>query len=254
VGSYDVRCLVTGLVLRGDVTAVPLRRTAGGYEPVTLGIAGAYDGFGSIDSIAGDRGTEPVLDAFTSWMGAGRFVVDAEALAIDPEPPQDVEELLWLFERSGLSLGSDPVFDRPVVTLDGDVVTMALIAQPVWNALTAAHPAAEASVRGSFERVFGRSGVAAELYGDRLAPFAEPIRQLAAVADFLAARGQAWAPPAEPHQRYPTDLGMQYSVAEWRECLAEARRDLGDVAILRPVFDEHEIVIDSGVTAAYRRI
>jgi hypothetical protein len=243
VGMYDVRCLVSGLVLTGDAMAVLLRRTVSGYQPVTLGIAGTYDHQGSIDGIVEDAGTDLVLDAFVGWIGSGRFVVDADALGVDPEPPRDIEELLWLVERGGLSLGPDAVFDRPVVTLDGEVVAMALIARPVWDALSAAHPTGGVSVRAGFERVFGRPGVAAQIYGDRLTQFAEPVRQLAAVADVLAARGWAWAPPAEPAQRYPTELGMRYPAADRRECLAEARRDLADVAILRAVFDEYEAAL-----------
>jgi hypothetical protein len=36
---------------------------------------------------------------------------------------------------------------------------------------------------------------------------------------------------------------MRYPAADRRECLAEARRDLADVAILRAVFDEYEAAL-----------
>jgi hypothetical protein len=57
--------MLTGVsVARVGATVVVLRRTATGYEPITLGISGEYNGYGTIWSIDEGPDTELVYDFF----------------------------------------------------------------------------------------------------------------------------------------------------------------------------------------------
>ncbi len=72
VGFYDCTCMLTGVsVDHVGATAVILRRTAAGYEPVTLGIGGEYNGYGTIWSIDEGRNTELVYDFFATQSRTG---------------------------------------------------------------------------------------------------------------------------------------------------------------------------------------
>jgi hypothetical protein len=59
---------------RVGATAVILRRTATGYEPVALGISGEYNGYGTIWSIDEGRNTELVYDFFATQYRSGTFM------------------------------------------------------------------------------------------------------------------------------------------------------------------------------------
>jgi len=227
MGFYDCLCMITGVSLHGvDATAVVLRREDDTYRPITLGIAGTYDRYGSIDGIAEDTHTDLVLSYFRDRLRDGRFVVDTEYLKIEPDEPfTDIEELLWCFERNNLCFDDFPGTPDHLAALDGAAVVSALIAQPVWDALAAtATPA-------------GGSAPAGDVYGDRWAEVSELARQFSAVNEFVVANGLVWAPPAEPSQRYPTGYGGQYEMGEF---LDEARRDYRDVPVVRAALDEYE--------------
>jgi hypothetical protein len=241
MGFYDCRCMVTGLSLHGiDATLVPLLRESAGYRPITLGIAGTYDRYGAIDGIVEDTNTELVLAHFLVRLGDGGFVVDTETLRIGAEQPvSDIEDLVWCFERNGMSLAFAPDFE-PVATLDGIPVDFALIAQPVWDALAATVDPGRGSVDEWFKRAFGDVPTPGDIYRGRLAEVAEQVRQLYAVADFVAAHGLAWAPPNESAQRYPNGAGGQHHSGEVRLFFDEARRDYAGVPVVRAALDEYE--------------
>ena len=242
MGFYDCRCMVTGVSLHGiDASVVVLRRAGDAYQPITLGIAGTYDRYGSIDGITEDTNTDLVLTYFRDRLRDGRFVVDTDYLKIEAESPfTDIEELLWCFERNSLCFGDAAWAPDPVATLDGAQVFFALIAQPVWDALAATVIPTQRSAHVWFERLFGESPTAGEIYRGRLAEVSEPVRQLYVISEFLATRGLVWAPPAEPSQRYPTEYGAQYELGEF---LDEARRDYGEVAAVCAALDEYEQLV-----------
>lgn len=195
MGLYDLRCMVTGLSLRGiDATLVVLRRSGEAYRPITLGIAGSYDRYGGIDAVIEDVNTDLVLTHFLDRRRNGGFVLDTNHLKIDADSPvTDIEDLLWCFERNCLCLAYD--FEDPVATLDGELVTFALIAQPVWNALAAVVAPSQESASAWFEGLFRDSSVAGQIYRERLADVSEHVRELYAVSDFMTMHGLTWAPP-----------------------------------------------------------
>jgi hypothetical protein len=222
--------MLTGLTIDDDATLVLLLHGADGYRPIALGIRGTYDRYGSIDGIEEDGHTDLVLSYFRDRLREGRFVVDGEAFDADAD---SIEDLLRCVERNNLWLIADPVVPEPAATLDGAVVSFALVAQPVWTAI-AASVGPGAMVDGWF----------GEIYRERLSEFPELVRQFAAVSEFVSDRGLVWAPPAEPSQRYPTDMGAQYGIVDRRTFLDDARRDLGDVAFLGAVLDEYAAAIE----------
>lgn len=243
---YDTTCLITGANLRGiDATAVLLRRTpTGQYFPISLGIRGAYDGFGCIDGIAADLNTRLLTRFFTAAYRNGRFVAHDPTHTGDPlwfDPDITIESLLYLVERTtthaDLYGGSYP----SGTVLDGDPVVLTMIAQPVWDALT--------SQRRSWWPVitaaFGGAVTAAEIYGAHLRELGERMRQLAAVSDFIANQARLhWAPPGDPKQRYPHGVGRQYSDAQTRRFVAATRRECRANPVIQAALDAYIKTVD----------
>jgi hypothetical protein len=228
MGMYDARCMLTGLPLTANApaTAVLLTGVDDGYRPATLGLRGSYNCYGTIDEVREDVNAGLIWAYVTERLADGRLVVSAgESL----EPTGTIDDLLEVVERNQL---------EPAVTLDGASIHHALIYQPAWDALCAGTAPDQGPVDGLFQRLFGESPVAGEIYRGRLADVAVQVRQLGAISDFLAARGLHWAPPGDEGQRYPTELGSQYDVVELRSFVEEARRDAGDVEVLRAAIDE----------------
>jgi len=231
MGFYDRRCVLTGLSLHGiDATLVPLLRLPDGYRPVALGIAGTYDRYGAIDGIDEDANTALVLSYFLRRLGDGGFVVE------DPQPLEDIQDLVFHFERNGLSLAFPDHDFEPVSRLDGAPVDFALIAQPIWDAVTSVPPAASPTVEEWFARLCADAPPARDVYSGRFDEVAGHARQLHAVDEFVAAHGLAWVPPAEPAQRYP-DQNDQHYGEDVRAYFDEAMRDYADVPTVRAALD-----------------
>jgi hypothetical protein len=232
VGYYDSNCLVTGVSLRPvDATLVVLQRVPGGYRPITLGMTGTHDRAGAIDGIEEDLNTELVVRYFRDRQRDGRF----EAPEWDCDET-DVDLLIACVSRTcGAVAFPDFPAGFPVLTaLDGRMIVHALIARPVWDALIHVAVRANDTAATQFERIFGAGSPAAEIYADRLADLEKPIRELAAVTDFLTARGLVWAPPPEPVQRYPTvGYGAIHTGDDIRDYLHRAQREYADVPGIR---------------------
>lgn len=190
-----------------------------------------------------------MLTHFLDRLRNGGFVIDTDHLNIEAQSPvTDIEDLLWCFERNCLCSVYDD--EDPVATLDGALVTFALIAQPVWNALVAVAPS-QGSVSEWFQGLFGDSSVAGQIYRERLDDVSEHLRELFALSDFLATHGLTWAPPMEPSQRYPSfDYGMQHGSADMREFLVEAKRDYSDT-VLRAAIELYEVEVDDMLRGEY---
>ncbi|WP_028934906.1 hypothetical protein [Pseudonocardia spinosispora] len=234
MGFYDCRCMITGLSLSREAVLVMLERTDGSYRPTALGIPGYYNRLGSIDVDEETANTDLLLEYFHARLRDGAFATE--------EPLDTIEELLAAFERN--SLGSVFETTEPAATLNGTPIVTTLIAQPIWNALTAAPAAEQPSARESFEHVFGQSPTAHEIYQDRVAEFAEETRQLSLIDRFMADRGLTWAASSEPSQRYATDYGGQHYADDVRRYLEVARRDYADVRAFDTAFADEQTAID----------
>ncbi|WP_019927861.1 hypothetical protein [Nocardia sp. BMG111209] len=237
MGYYDSNCLVTGVSLRPvDATLVVLQRVPGGYRPITLGMTGTHDRAGAIDGIEEDLNTELVVRYFRDRQRDGRF----EAPEWDCGDT-DVDVLIACISRTcGAVAFPDFPAGFPVLTaLDGAMIVPALIARPIWDALTRSAARADESVAQQFDRIFGPGSPAGEIYRERLTDLEKPIRELAAVTDYLSANGLPWAPPPEPAQRYPTvGYGAIHTGGDVRDYLRRARRDHADIP------DVHAALVD----------
>jgi hypothetical protein len=158
VGFHDCTCMVTGVsVDRVGATAVVLRRTATGYEPITLGISGEYNGYGTIWSIDEGRNTEMVYDFFAQQYRAGRFVAEDQTNDGDYElftDDEGIEELLAVIERTCSCWERYGNFCPPSTVLDGDVIVYAFIAQPIWDAVVEKASVETASTAPTLEADF----------------------------------------------------------------------------------------------------
>ncbi|MFE7801887.1 hypothetical protein [Nocardia sp. NPDC057440] len=233
MGFYDCRCMVTGIGLDGiGATAVLIRRNGDVYQPISLGIAGNYDRSGAVDGVTEDLGTDVLLRYFLDRLSDGRLVLDLGATEFDREsPPADIDELLWCFERNCLDIDDEPA---AAAIFDGSPILLALIAQPIWDGVTAA------AIADRFENAFPDSPTAWDIYRDHPSELSVPAGQLRAINDLLAARGMAWASPAHNAQRYPTDYGGQHDSEDLRRFLDEARRDYHDLPIVLSAIESYE--------------
>jgi hypothetical protein len=131
--------MLTGVsVDRVGATAVVLRRTATGYEPITLGISGEYNGYGTIWSIDEGRNTELMYDYFATQYRSGRFMAKDQTYDGDYEMFTDddgIEDLLSVIERTCPCWERCGNFYPPSTVLDSDVIVYAFVAQPVWDAV-----------------------------------------------------------------------------------------------------------------------
>lgn len=241
MGFYDCRCMITGVSVDFvGATAVVLRCTPAGYEPVTMGISGEYSGYGMLWWLTEGRNTELVYEYFARQSRSGRFTA-REHPDNDPVEFTDdftLENLLAVIESSWSlwpTFEGDDFEVLPLAVLDGDPLVFTLIAQPIWDAIAAAGPGA-----ASLHAAFGDATVPQEIYGSHLTEIDRQLRDFAAVNAFVHAHELRWAPPAEPAQRYPTELGAQRDHDENAEFIAQARDDYRDSPVLLAGLDAYE--------------
>lgn len=240
MGFYDCRCMLTGVSVDFvGATAVILRCTAAGYEPVALGLSGEYDGYGTIDGIPDDGNSTLVYEYFARESRSGRFTARIHPLEdlVEFDDDFNLDALIGLIESSW---SLSPTFEGddfevlPLAVLDGDPLVFALIAQPIWDAVAAVP--GEASLHAAF----GEATVPQEIYGSHLADVDRQLRDFAAVHAFVRAHQLRWAPPADPAQRYPTEMGSQRDNDENAEFIAQARADYRDSPVLLAGLDAYE--------------
>lgn len=244
MGFYDSTCLITGITLGSSVdTAVVLlhRTPAGHYGPISLGIHGTYDGYGCVDGVPADLNSALLTKFFSAAHRAGRFHAHDHTHTGDPnwfDPDIDIESLLFLVERtttcSDLYGGPCP----PGTVLDGDPVVFAMIAQPVWDAIASQNRSPRTNLTTA---AFGPGAdIAASIYGEHLGQLVEPLRQFAAVSDFIVNRPLLrWAPPNEPVQRYARGSGVLFSAVESRRFVEDARAEYRGYPAIQTALDTY---------------
>lgn len=241
---YDTTCLITGINVGGgvDTAVVLLHRTpAGQYCPISLGIHGTYDGFGCIDGVPADLNSALLTRFFSAAHRAGRFEARDHTHTGDPnwfDPDIDIESLLYLVERTTTcsDLYGQPY--APGTMLDGDPVVYAMIAQPVWNAIASQNRSPRTNLTTA--AIGPGAHIAADIYGQHLGQLIEPLRQFAAVSDFIATRPLLrWAPPNEPVQRYARGSGVRFSAAASRRFVEDARREYRNYPAIQTALDSY---------------
>jgi hypothetical protein len=232
MGLYDERCLVTGVSLKGvDAALVLLDHDGDGYHPIALAIKGTYNRLGSIDNIDEDENTELVLGYFQEKLRGGDLVIDPAETGGDQI--NDIEHLLGLFERN-------VTVEADAAVLNGRRIAFALIAQVIWDPVAKAAPAGPRSNSARFEHLFPAGGVAEGIYREHLEDVSTHLKELTAVAKFLADRRLAWRPPDDHSQHYSDEM---------REYLAAARQTFHDSpvvlgALKRYASEVHDLLDD----------
>jgi hypothetical protein len=104
MGFYDTRCMVTGLALMANdpTTAVLLRASEDGYRPVSLGLQGMYNCYGTIDAVEEDANSGLVGSYFFDQLRDGRLVVGAQEQL---EPTDDIDEARSFVDAARRDLG-----------------------------------------------------------------------------------------------------------------------------------------------------
>lgn len=230
MGSYDMLCAITGINLRAvDAVVVGLDRDGDGHRPVTLGIAGAHNGYGYIGDVIEDRNTELVMAYCLDRARDGQMVFDRDYKRNFGVPPRDIEGLLGYFERNF----ADAPEDRPALALHGRPIVYCIASKLVWDAVAAAFAPEQGTAEVRFKELFGDSPIATAIYRPALADVAGHIRDMYAVDTFLRAHGIAWSTPdIDVH-------GAVYSDEETQEFLSEARSRFADVPAILGALDRY---------------
>ena len=232
MGFFDLRCMLTGVSVDyvGAVVVV-LRCTPSGYEPISVGIPGDYDGTGSIFPDE-DRAADLLHGYLVQLHRNGRFVVESAVAgeAVDFTDQYGLQGLLsYIMDSWLLAWPSDDesFAPLPLTVLDGATLVNALIAQPVWDAIVSATSGSAMLGSAMLGNPFGDCAILREIYGSHVAEIGPQLNALARVDEFVRSHELRWAPPADPDQRYPSD-GCQWGEDECAEYVAQARLDYRD--------------------------
>jgi hypothetical protein len=230
MGLYDTRCAVTGISLfTADAVMVGLDRDGDGHHPITLGIAGGYNGYGVLDEVVEDRNTELVMAYCLDRARDGQMVFDRDYKRSFGVPPRDIAGLLGYFERNFC----DSSDERPALSLHGRPIVYCMISKLVWDAVAEAFAPGQGTTEVWFKEVFGDSPIPAAIYQPAMRDVADQIRDMYAVDTFLRARGIGWSTPdSEVH-------GMVYDEDETEAFVAEARSRFADVPAILGALDRY---------------
>ncbi len=230
MGFFDANCMITGLSLSSArATAVILRRATGVDVPTSAGIHGTYDRYGTIDLIEEDAASDRVVDYFVDAARVGSFIGEvyeqAEPFGPDWDPSdRDIEGLLRVLTDSDLYAEDG---SQTPATLDGDLVTFALIASTVWESVCAGGHRVPDGPPSLPVRAFGATSLAAHLEAAPSAEVDASLRELITVGATLVDVGLHWASVFDPDQRFPSD-GRQHDDEIIVDAVATARRRYRD--------------------------
>ncbi|KAB7756162.1 hypothetical protein [Mycolicibacterium mucogenicum] len=231
MGFFDCKCMLTGVSIDFVGTmAVVLRHAPTGYEPVSLGLSGEYDGAGHLDGLRADPGTELLYDFLQGCLHSGRFVTTYGYNESDLDDSYRLDAMFGLIENYWMEDG----YQQPTAVLDGAPLVYATIAQPIWDAIATT----AASGPATLHTVFGDNPIQHEIYGAHAVEVDAQLQELARIADFVSARGLRWAQPFDPEQRYPTD-GEQRGDDQNAAYVAQARLDYSDSPALLAGLDDY---------------
>ncbi|WP_418003095.1 hypothetical protein ACNO8X_24420 [Mycobacterium sp. PDNC021] len=221
MGFFDMKCMLTGVSIDFVGTmAVVLRYAPTGYEPVSLGLSGEYDGAGHLDGLRPDRGTQLHYDFLQGCLRSGRFVTTYGYNESDLDDSYRLDAMFGLIENYWMG---DDAYDEPTAVLDGAPLVYAAIARPIWDAIATTPGTGTATLH----TVFGDRPIPHEIYGAHEAEVDAQLQEFARIADFVGTHELRWAQPFEPDQRYPTD-GQARGEEENSELVAQARLDYRD--------------------------
>jgi hypothetical protein len=229
MGLYDTRCAVTGISLfTADAVMVGLDRDSDGHHPITLGIAGGYNGYGVIEEVLEDRNTALVMAYCLDRARDGQMLFHRDYKRFGA-PPRDIARLLRYLERNFC----DSSDEQPALSLHGRPIVYCMISKLVWDAVAEAFAPEQGTPEVWFKELFGGSPIAAAIYQTALPEVADQLRDMYAVDTFLRAHGIAWSTPdIEVH-------GMVYDDDETQAFVTEARSRFAGVPAILGALDRY---------------
>ncbi|WP_139360203.1 hypothetical protein [Mycobacterium sp. 96-892] len=232
---------------------VILRRAGKRFTPITLGLRGSYNMAGAV-SAKEDLNTKLVLNYFIDRFEDGTFLAADDTTRPEyrlPPTRDNIQSLIDVIERTttcsevNTSYGPNGGGHKPSTLLDDDFVVHALIAQPVWDAISAHHKGPERPTEAQFTSVF-TDPAAGQIYAGHIPELSTEIHELASVDLFLEEHGMAWTPPGSLACRYPSsyDDHEDEQVHDW---LNRARADYHALPWMLAAIDECSAVFESQV-------
>ncbi|QCH21978.1 hypothetical protein [Mycobacteroides salmoniphilum] len=212
MGLYDCNCQVSGVsLLYQDAALVILRRIGEAFTPITLALHGDYNMQGAIGAEP-DANSALVLNYFMDRYDDGAFIAADDTTRPESRLPptrNSIQSVIDVIERTttcsevNTSFGPNGGGHKPSTLLGGDFIVHALIAQPVWDAISAHHPGSERSAEAQFASVF-TDPAAGQIYAGHVPELSTEIHELASVDSFLEEHGMTWTPPGSLACRYPS--------------------------------------------------
>lgn len=187
MGFYDNRCSLTGVSLWCNQAVLILVEPDGNsFRPVTLGVKGSCNRFGSIDFFEDDANVSAICAYFRAKLTSKELSIhDDYYLPKGDSTAKDVEQFFQAFERNTSEGDSNGLPDRPL--------TPALISQNIWDGVVARN-----NVSGTpeehFARIFAAGDIPRAIYGTNLSKLQEILSEQAAVCDFMVRHKVTWQP------------------------------------------------------------
>lgn len=235
MGSYDYRCLLSGISLRGaDCVAIVIQREGQGWQPASLPMRGRYNGYGAIESRFRERSylDDQATRSFEDAVGEGRIKLDTEAaFQWRRSDREGLDRMVATIERATTGHGT--------VVFSGRRVAHTLMDATFFDAVCAELAETQESTSALLERVLP-TALGRWWYGD----LAEsPIRdvqsqlrrgllQVAAVSAWMQQHGIEWATPpvfdGPGEQHYENQILASYRAARSRFAEEPWSRDVFD--------------------------
>jgi hypothetical protein len=224
MGFYDSRCMVTGISLWAQEAVLVLLDPSedGTHRPISLGVRGSSNRFGSIDFIKASPNVSQLAAFLRKKFESGEL--DGLEERYQPklkDAGEDLERFFQAFERNMNEGDSN--------TLAGRRLAFALVSVPVWDGLVE-RASIEEPAEILFPRLFGESATAREIYRD-LSSVRGPIEAQYAVHQYLESRGMEWTPSPS--------VGDQHFSEEVLGYLAAARQRFADSTLMLEILSEY---------------
>jgi hypothetical protein len=208
MGFYDNRCSLSGVSLwRNDAVLILLEPDGKAFWPVTLGVKGSCNRFGSIDGFTADANVSAICEYLRAKLESKELLIGDDYYVPKGESTaQDVEEFFQAFERNTSDGQENGFVERPL--------TPALICLTIWDGLVE-----RSKVTGTpeevFDRLFADRPIPREIYGKSLANVQKELVEQAAVSEFMVRHRIAWK---------PSEIYGQADLEEVRQFLSEAQK------------------------------
>jgi len=209
MGSFNERCMVTGVCLYDCTIVLLAEQSDQRYRPCALPFDGSWDSYGSIDMLREDPHLRSLAATLKAALRSGALTSNFEAWR---DPITDADDASTVINKFVGLLWVDSADNASNATLSGKRVRAAMISKPVANHLAVTNHASE-DLR--LEALLDWPDTAAIFYADcdRATLLTHSLR-LRSLDEALTQRAIPWAPVG------PT--GTQFGGREERQAVHQA--------------------------------